>query len=462
MIVSKFGGTAIADASGLARLVQIIGGCRDQRPVVVVSALPGVANALVALETSPSPAADLASIADRHRTLATELELPSAELGRIETDLAALTRRLATRAWTSADWARIEIRASLWSSRLVVAALRQAGLPADWVDAQHFLITKDQLGIGPVPDRAEIARRSARFLGPLLTSGRIPVVPGAIGATPDGQPVSLGPGGSAYTATLLAAGLDAERVEIWSGLPGILTADPDLVPTAQPIADLSYEEAADLAAFGAGLVHRSSHLPLIDKRIPCLIRNPSEAERPGTRIGVESSQCSESRVKAVVCRWDQVLIAVKAPGHTDSGDFSRSAIGVLSRHGARAGVAASSQQAISVTLDRKDCRPSLLGELDQLGRVTRAEGRALVALIGRELRGVPGLARRLFGAIDQVNMEVIAHGAADSHMILIVKEEDAAEVVRRLHWEFLSPLSSGLNPTFAGGPGSRRPAAVIA
>ena len=443
MIVSKFGGTSVGDTAAIRRLVGIIAGRRAERPVVVVSALSKITDQLLALEAADQPGEfepALDRIVARHATLATELSLPSAALDRIREDAASLCQWVQARGagpWTAAERDRVIAHGELWSSRLVTAALEHGGVPAAWVDARHVIITEADFGQA-APRLPNIRNRAARVIGPILEQGTVPVTQGFIGATQDGQTTTLGRGGSDYTASLLGAALGAQRVEIWTDVDGLLTADPRIVPEARLLPEASYHEAAELAAFGAKVLHPATQLPLIEAGIPCWVLNSFAPERPGTRIvaGATPLPIGDSPVRAIAWKKGITVVNVRAPRRLGAVEFLQQLFAVFARHNIAVDVLASSEVNVSVTVDEPGRVPALVEELEALGTVTLFERRAIVAVIGLDLRGTRGFSARLFGAVKDVNIEVISQGASEINVTFVVEEDDAVRAVRALHREF--------------------------
>ncbi len=446
MIVSKFGGTSVGDAAAIRRLVGIVAARRIERPVVVVSALSKVTDALLDLEQASDPAAvstRLATLRDRHVTVATDLDLAGPAIEPLERDLAALAPWLATRigrSWSAADRDFLVSHGELWSSHLVTAALAAADLPATRFDARRVIATDSQFGQA-VPNPAEIRRRAARLLQPLLDDGRIPVTQGFIGSDDEGWTTTLGRGGSDYTASLLGAALDAARVEIWTDVDGILTADPRLVPDARRLPEASYHEAAELAAFGAKVLHPATQLPLVEAGIPCWVLNSFAPEREGTRIvaGARPAPITgTSPVRSIAWKKGITVVNVRAPRSFEAVGFLQQFFTIFARHGVSVDVLASSEVNVSVTLDDASRLPGLVADLEALGAVTVFDRRAIVAVVGVDLRGTRGLSARLFNAVKDVNIEVISQGASEINITFVVREEDAPTAVRALHREFFS------------------------
>ena len=443
MIVCKFGGTSVGDAAAIRRLAAIVSGRQEERPVVVVSALAKVTDALLALEQAPTGAgfiSRLKAIIDRHEQVARELGIPDAAITRIREDARSLehwgTARDHAR-WSAADRDNVASLGELWSSRLVAATLAAADLRTSWVDARHLIATDGQHGQA-TPDQPEIRRRASRVVAPLVEAGIVPVTQGFIGATPDGHTTTLGRGGSDYTASLLGAALDAGRVEIWTDVDGLLSADPRIVPNAILLPEATYQEAAELAAFGAKVLHPATQLPLIDAGIPCWVLNSFAPDRPGTRIvpGAKPSHNGCSPVRSIAWKKGITVINVQAARSLGAPGFLWQLFTVFARHSVAVDVLASSEVNVSVTIDETGRLAQLVEDLESLGQVTVFERRAIVAVIGIDLRGTRGLSARLFGAVKDVNIEVISQGASEINVTFVVKEEDGPKAVQALHREF--------------------------
>jgi aspartate kinase len=280
-----------------------------------------------------------------------------------------------------------------------------------------------------------LAERAARWFGPLLESGQVPVTQGFIGATAEGHPTTLGRGGSDYSAALLGAALQAERVEIWTDVDGLMTADPRMVPEARLLPVASHHEAAELAAFGARVLHPATQAPLVEARIPCVVLNSFAPERPGTTIlsGVRPEPVGQSPVRSISCKRGITVLNVRSPTSRGSTGFLRALFEVFERHGVAVDVIATSEVNVSVSVEDPTRIDELRADLERLGELSVFPGRAIVAVIGIGLRGIKGLAGRIFTAVQSVNVEVISQGASEINVTFVVREADAGEAVRRLH-----------------------------
>ena len=443
MIVMKFGGTSVADAPAIRRLVGIVGSRRSEDPLVVVSALARVSDTLLTLPLLPPEERREAveALLARHAALARELGLPAAtttplaeEADRLTTELEALGDAKPTGAFL--DF--VAGHGELWSSRLVMAALESEGIPSGWVDIRPVMRT-DFRFTAAAPDREGLPERAREAFLPLVEAGRVPVSQGFLGSAPDGRPSTLGRGGSDFTATLLGAALGVTRVEIWTDVDGIMTADPRVVPEARLLPVASHHEAAELAAFGAKVLHPATQAPLVDAGIPCVVLNSFAPEGTGTRVVsvADPAQVGNSPVRAISCKRGIAILNVSSPRMLGATGFLRRLFEVFERHHVSVDVLATSEVSVSVTVDEPVPMDALRPELEELGDVTIFPARAIVAVVGLALRDTPGIAVRIFRAVQDINVEVISQGASAINVTFVVREESAFEAVRKLHREFI-------------------------
>jgi aspartate kinase len=446
MIVSKFGGTSVADAEAIRRLAAIIAARGQERPLVVVSALAGVTDALLALAGTVHAGrrddlvAALDAVVSRHASVAAELAGAGEAMEAVRADaeeLLATLNAASGRRLRPAEIDELLGHGELWSSRLVAAALAGAGLRAVWVDIRPILVTDDRFGRA-TPYTQVLNTRARQCLGPMLEEGLVPVTQGFIGATPDGLPTTLGRGGSDFTAALLGAALRAVRVEIWTDVDGLMTADPRIVPTARTLAAASYDEAAELATFGAKVLHPATAMPLVREGIPIVVLNSRRPELPGTVIepAAELERMGDSPIRSISWKRGITVINVRAPRMLGAYGFLRAMFEVFERHEVVVDVLASGEVSVSLTVEDRARLEPVVRELSELGEVWTDDRRAVVSVVGIGLRTTPGLAQRIFRAVPPANVEVISQGASAINMTFVVREEDGPGVVRRLHQEF--------------------------
>jgi aspartate kinase len=446
MIICKFGGTSVADGPAITRLIDIVRARVPERPVIVVSALARVTDTLLNLARRAGMAdqaeleAGVSTLLERHEQVARDVPGGAAALDAISADAAALRQELGCvrrRMATPAELDAIAGRGELWSSRLVAAALAGAGLDAAWVDIRPVMATDDRF-TRATPYVQVLNTRARESLRPLIDAGRIPVTQGFIGATATGVPTTLGRGGSDFTAALLGAALEADRVEIWTDVNGLMTADPRIVPTARTLPAASYEEAAELATFGARILHPATALPLVRAGIPIVILNANSPERPGTTIEPEAQldRVGDSPIRSISWKQGITVINIRAPRMLGAYGFLRALFEVFERHETVVDVLASGEVSISLTIEDRSRLDPLVRDLADLGEVWIEEHRAIVAIVGIGLRNTPGLAARVFNAVWPANVEIISQGASAINMTFVVREDDGPDVVRRLHQEF--------------------------
>lgn len=446
MIVCKFGGTSVQDAEAMLRLAKIVSAREHERPVVVVSALARVTDSLVSLAESVRQGhgaaleATLETLHDRHRAVAHDLPGGEAALPALDaafTELRGVLRPAIGRVLAPAERDFLLGQGELWSSRLVEAALASAGIPVTWLDARQVIITDDRHGRA-TPRMDEIRAAAQRIVAPMLEAGRVPLTQGFIGATPSGRPTILGRGGSDFTASLLGAALDALRVEIWTDVNGLMTADPRIVPEARTLASATYDEAAELATFGAKVLHPATQLPLAAAGIPIVILNAKHPDYPGTIIGLTRASAlrADGPIGSISWKPGAILVSVRAPRMLGAYGFLRQLFEVFERHEVPVDVLASSEVSVSLTVEDASRLDALVRDLAPLGEVTVSEGRAIVAVVGHGMLKSPGLAARVFAAVQPANIEVISQGASATNLTFVVREADGPAIVQRLHREF--------------------------
>ncbi len=439
----KFGGTSVADAPAIRRLVEIVRTRREERPLVVVSALARVSNALLELPLLPVHHRRTAvhALLQRHRTLALELELPSHVTKPTAEEADILTSSLEALGDAPPSGEVLDFVAGhgeLWSSRLVTAALERGGISSAWVDVRPVIHTDDHF-TSATPERTGLPSRAREAFFGHLEAGRVPVSQGFLGSAPDGRPTTLGRGGSDYTASLLGAALEVDRVEIWTDVDGIMTADPRVVPQARLLPVASHHEAAELAAFGAKVLHPATQAPLVEAGIPCVVLNSFAPHRTGTRVisTADPGQVGPSPVRAVSCKRGITIVNVTSPRMLGASGFLRRLFEVFERHRISVDVLATSEVSVSMTVENSFPLDKLRRDLEELGEVSIAPERAIVAVVGLALRDSPGIAARIFSAVRDINVEVISQGASSTNLTFVVREEESLDAVRAVHREFI-------------------------
>lgn len=444
--VAKFGGTSVANAAAMNNCADVVLANPATR-VVVLSASAGVTNLLVALAQGDldeaGQEAQLARLTEIQQAILTELGDPGDLSDLIHGQLGEI-RTMARQAHlhTDAELAdRIIACGELMSTCLFTELLRQRGVKACWQDARQLLRTDSRFGKASV-DLAATRALCQAALGPLLGDSLI-ITQGFIGADGDGRTTTLGRGGSDYSAALLAEALDAGTIEIWTDVPGIYTTDPRLVTRARPIPEISFVEAAEMATFGAKVLHPATLQPAVRQDIPVFVGSSKDPAAGGTWI--RASTRTNPLFRAVALRRNQVLVTLHSLNMFHAYGFLAEVFGILARHRISVDLITTSEVSVSLTLDHTGSQSNgepilgdkVLAELGQLCKVQVETGLALVALIGNRMSEAAGVGSQVFDAIREHNIRMICYGASAHNLCFLVKEDEAGHIVNRLHQELL-------------------------
>ncbi len=464
LVVMKFGGTSVGDAERVARAAKIVRSSVEQgdRVVLVLSAMSGVTNALLTSARAASEGSVDALLTTRTELEKRHLEVirtlirdenAGAKLSADTLDKLDTFEDLCTSIYVLGELTpRGSDAVACLGERLIVPIVSQVlyecGVRVQPVDASRLIITDDNFGAAE-PLMAETRERTRAELGPLIEDGRVPVVTGFIGATRNGVVTTLGRGGSDYTAALLAGGLDADQVWIWTDVNGVMTSDPRVVPGAHSLAEISYAEAAELAYFGAKVIHPKTILPAAEKNIPVRILNSFDPAHPGTLITREP-RVNGTRVKAITAIRNLSLITVEGRGMLGVPGVAARVFGAVAREQANILMISqsSSEQNICFLVEMPSAA-SVIHSLEaefELERVRRSIERiwaqdrtVIIAVVGAGMRGTPGIAAQVFAALAEKNINIIAlaQGSSEYNLSLVVEEENADDAVRAIHAAFV-------------------------
>jgi len=442
----KFGGTSVADASAFENVARIVAERVARRPVVVVSAMSGMTDALVrSAEEAEQGNVDaaiqsLSPFFERHDMVATKLLVADratdyiARLHAAFEIVSELLRRL-----NDEPANQLKLKDELLSfgerlsSDLLAEVLHSSGLPVQHVDARQCIITDDDYSAAsPLPDAFE---RTKNCLDPLIESGTVAVMGGFIGSTPDGATTTLGRGGSDYTAALIGAALAADEIQIWTDVTGVLTADPRVVPEAHTVERLSYGEAAELAYFGAKVLHPKTIQPAIEGNVAVRICNSLAPSESGTLVCADT-ETSPRTLKAIAHKSGVTTVQVTSARMLGAYGFLRALFEVFERHRTVVDVVTTSEVSVSLSLDDATSLPEIITDLRRLGTVGVEKGRAIICVVGEGLRGTPGVAAQVFSTISDINVTLISQGASSINFTFAIEEDRVEEAVRRLHREF--------------------------
>ena len=447
VVVMKFGGTSVEDAAAIRRLMEVVKGRRDRqlRPVVVVSALARVTDDLIAAAQMAVTGqvslalARTAALRERHHGVASELA--GRKLSTLLVEIDSLFAQLdivlggigAVGELTARTLDLVSSFGERLSSLIVAQAFEHRGISSSLVDARSCILTDDRYGKAR-PQADQIARAVQAHLVPLLNVQAVPVVGGFFGASLAGVTTTLGRGGSDYTAALLGRALNASAIEIWTDVNGIMTTDPRICPEAQRLQSISFEQASELAYFGAKVLHPATILPAVEAGIPVWVLNSREPANEGTVVTSTSAE-TKGLLTSIALKKHLTVVHIKSRRLLVSHGFLRKVFDVLDRLELPVNMLASSEVSLSVALDSADQTTQISEGLSAFADVTLEHERALVCLVG-DLQPGSQVATRALHCVSGLELEMISLGANRISMSLLVRQTDVDRIVKRLHAEF--------------------------
>ena len=443
----KFGGTSVGDVAAFERVFHIVSTQLESRPVVVVSAMTRFTDALLAaFETAKKGEfaeafASLEAHFERHLEVSKQFipdGTPNAFNGELEFargELSDLLMRVSRRSLPlqMLKDAVVSYGEQL-SSRLLTEVLKAKGISARQVDSRRLIVTDDEYGAAtPIIDETnELVKLE---LEPLIDAGEVPIMGGFIAASRSGETTTLGRGGSDYSAALIAAALNASQLQIWTDVTGVMTCDPRICAEARTIPTLSYEEAAELAYFGAKVLHPKTIKPAVDSGIPVRVCNTFEPEAIGTMVLDESGE-APNKIKSIASKKNITILRITSARMLGAYGFMSAVFQVFDRHRTVIDVISTSEVSVALTLDNSDAVEKIAEDLRRLGDVEIERGYAVICVVGEGLRASTGLASKIFSSIENVNIALVSHGASAVNLTFVVKEEVVADVIKKLHGEF--------------------------
>lgn len=447
----KFGGTSVGDVAAFERVCGIVSSQVDRKPVAVVSAMTKVTDALLAafdLAKKGDADAAFASLEphfERHVEVVKHF-LPeengfNKELEFAREELADLLNRVSRRSLPLQMLKdAIQAYGEQLSSRLMAEVLKVNGVNARQVDSRRLIVTDDEFGAAQpiIEETNELVRLE---LEPLIAAGEVPILGGFIAANRGGETTTLGRGGSDYSAAIYAAALGARELQIWTDVTGVMTCDPRICGDARTIPVLSYEEAAELAYFGAKVLHPKTIKPAVDNSIPVRVCNTFEPAQTGTMVLADSPE-AENTIKSIAHKKNITILRISSARMLGSYGFMSAVFQVFERFRTVIDVISTSEVSIALTLDNTAELEKIVTELRRLGDVEVDPGYAVICVVGEGLRASTGLASSVFSTIGDVNVALISHGASSVNLTFVIKEEHSSEVIRKLHNEFFAGEAS--------------------
>ena len=440
MIVSKFGGTSVGTFEAMQHSASIVAENPD-RKLIVISATSGTTNDLVALENpdldSTSREEILLNIEKRHLEIIGQCKESEKLLKTFKGQFSELREHLdqsgRDKKWKDTLYAFGE----LMSTRIFVEVLKEAGVEAEWLDAREVMKTDSSFGQA-IPDFKLIKEQASRN----INSDKVYLTQGFIGSDSFGNTTTLGRGGSDYSAALFAEGVNADMLEIWTDVAGVYTTDPRLVPEAQPISEITFDEAAELSIFGGKVLHPATLKPTIRSNVKVRVAHSQQPELPGTLIVTKAGQ--EPVIRAISLRKDQTLLTVHSLDMLHQPGFLAKLFSTLAEHKISVDLVTTSEVSVSLTLDtaskasnKVDLGDGILDELRKFCEVEVEKDLSLVALIGNKLNATSGISGEMFNLLRDYNIRLVCHGASPNNVCFLVKEGTGEEIVKLLHKKFI-------------------------
>ncbi len=464
MIVMKFGGTSNEDAKAMSNVIRIVKAHLEHQPIVVISA---IAKATNELELAANTAAagretDAVSVVtrlfERHtriidnlinsRETASHLEqILFDHLNQIKDIIKGISilRELTPRSKDA-----ICSHGERLSSRIVAAALREAGVDAVWTDAREFMVTDAHFGQAE-PIMVEVQKHLHDIVVPMVKNGQVPVTQGFIGVTHEGAYTTMGRESSDYSASIIGAAIHAERVQIWTDVDGILTADPRVVGSPRKVNRMSFSEAFELSYFGAKVLHPNTMLPVLEKGIPVQILNSKREGSTGTWVGSQSDSAS-AVLKSIAYKSKIAVMNIIPRKRLNQYMFWEGIFNVLNRHNIPAGLIVTSEYSISIAFEQNLSGENVLHDLQDLGEVTVFNNKGSLCLVGTGLRNQRGIVDRVFRPLASINITMISFGGSDSNITLVMDDSQIPEALNRLHAEFFESTElQGIFETISHG-----------
>ena len=446
MIVCKFGGTSVQDADAIDRAVSIIRGKTSRQPIVVVSALGGATNVLLEIAHKAASGELLVALQlieqlrERHLREAAALLVGSSEADEIAMEISAGFDELAHLAeafrtlgyLTPRSLDTVAAVGELLSSHIVAAAFRHRGIPAVFVDARDVMKTNDFFTRAE-PDLAEIEKAVHAVLTPIVDRGQIPIMGGFVGSAPGRVTTTLGRGGSDYSASLVGAAVGAEAIEIWTDVDGMLTADPRVIPGARLIERIRFDEAAELASFGAKVLHPSTIAPAVQCGIPVYVFNSRNPEGHGTMIAFEAPRMA---VRAIAGKRNTTVVKLRSARMLLAPGFLRRVFEVFETHRTSVDVVATSEVSISVTVDDPSNLEAVVADLMEFGDVAIERQRGIVAIVGAGIADGSRAIADAIAAIGPVPIHMASLSASGINFTLVIDDAQVVPAMQRLHHTF--------------------------
>lgn len=450
MIVMKFGGTSVESAEAIRRLTGIVSRDHRKKLIVLVSACSGVTNQLLKIGTLASEGAVeealrlVDAMAARHKTIIADLfdgdtaQLLSNTISIFADELKALVNGVSVLGeLTPRSLDTFASYGERMSSLIIHHQFLKSGLHSTFVDARSFMIT-DSAFTKAVPKFDIVEQKLAELVVGALKTSDVVMTQGFIGSTPQGITTTIGRGGSDYSAAIVGALVKAEEIQIWTDVDGILSADPTVVKDAKKIRVMSFDEAAELAYFGARVLHPETIRPAVERNIPVRVLNSRRPEYGGTLIVAKPETKAHCVVKSIAYKEGVTLVSIVSTRMFLAHGFLENVFDVFHKYCTVVHTVATSEVSISLTIDNVSALDNIVKDLGEFATVTVSKPKAIICVVGDNLRNSAGMAARMLGAIPHININMISQGASEINLSFVIDEEHVDEVVQKLHAELFA------------------------
>ncbi len=448
MLIMKFGGTSIGSAPCIKQVSAIIEKAKDKNPVIVVSAVSGVTDKLVSLSkkikkiSKNNFSTTLNNISSLHLSIAHKLNCADTDdfnefIEQWKKELNILYPELINNENEKILHDLIISQGEWLSAYLLTAYLQSIGLPAVQVDARKIIKT-DSLFTKANPDMKKSKRNAEKIINPLVDTKYIPIIQGFIGSDPQNKVTTLGRGGSDLSATILGCLLRAERVEIWSDVDGILTADPSIIPNARRIRCMSFKEASELAYFGAKVLHPATLIPAIEHDIPVKVLNTLRPEDSGTVITKKITLDSNKKciIKSIAYKENLTVITITSTRMLMAYGFLAKIFSIFEKYQTPVDLVTTSEVSVSLTIDNTEYLNNIVHELENFSFVEVNTHMAIVCLVGEQMKNEPLHVGNIFNSLQDIHIHMISQGASEINISFVIYEKDIEKTISRLHKKF--------------------------
>ena len=434
MIVMKFGGSSVKDATRIKKAADVIKSRLDKDPIVVVSALGGITDMLI--ETSEKAfqrqdtSALIEEIKNRHHSTLKDLGLDVTLVDEDLKEFEELIQRIATiREVTLETMDHVQSFGEKMSSKIVAAHLINTGIEAEAHNAYDVgFISNDDYGNAEPLEETEAQLREH-----LSNKKAVPVITGFIAKNKAGKITTLGRGGSDYTAAIIGVAVGVEEIQIWSDVNGIMTTDPKIVKDAKTIPQISFEEASELAFFGAKVLHPKTIIPAVEKNIPVRVLNTYEPDNRGTVI---MKEVEKKDIRAIACKKNNILMNISSLRMLNAHGFLARLFDVFKKYEKSVDMIATSEVSVSLTLDNGNNLDKIIKELEKIAEVTVYENKTIICVVGNGMHQSKGIIGKVFKALKGIRVEMVSAGASEINISFIVNDEDADKAMQMLHKKY--------------------------